>query len=377
MRQLEEFLDKLCLDIGRVEQKFVRAMVGGIFRARSINLTHVARALDEGISLHATHKRLSRNLNNSQLQGVLSQRLLQLGVESVDTDTRLIVHTYTLRKKYARKIEYFADGRDAGFKVCEVLASNMESERYVPLIVHVWSNTVPGFVSDAHEIKKILRRVRDATGGKGLVYFEDKAELTSRIVPEFMSDSEFEFIAFLEDDDLEVVCRGEPRALKDVLASIGTQYGKVMFKLVPEGVFGTSQTDMNVFIHVGARSIRTQESDRALSLIALKSNNTYLGKHTTPLITSRTSLRSREALMGLVESFLSIQNVLTTHATLRNEFRPASFRVLHYDRLQLLMTLLFAALQIESSIYWVAPPQFSVKPHDGDMDRTYLMPEQP
>ena len=59
--------DELGSDLGRVGYKFVRDMLVGIQRTRSVNLTDIAKSLNESIRLHATHKRLSRNLDNPAL----------------------------------------------------------------------------------------------------------------------------------------------------------------------------------------------------------------------------------------------------------------------------------------------------------------------
>ena len=40
------------------------------------------------------------------------------------------------------------ESASAGFKVCEIIASEPESKTYFPLLTHVWSHEVPGFVSD-------------------------------------------------------------------------------------------------------------------------------------------------------------------------------------------------------------------------------------
>ena len=97
------------------------------------------------------------------------------------------------------------------------------------------------------------------------------------------------------------------------------------------------------------------------------------------MITTETNLRSRKGLMGLVESFLSLQDVVNTHQAIRDSFDPASFRVLTYDRLQLLVTLLQGVIHYEVTIAGsgaVADHQFSHTPHSGEVDRTYFLPEK-
>jgi hypothetical protein len=74
-----------------------------------------------------------------------------------------------------------------------------------------------------------------------------------------------------------------------------------------------------------------------------------------------------------------MQDVVTTHQSLRNSFDPAGFRVLTYNRLQLLMTMLQAVIHYETSMLGnvsVNDRLFSFKPHDGKLNRSYYVPEE-
>ena len=83
--------------------------------------------------------------------------------------------------------------------------------------------------------------------------------------------------------------------------------------------------------------------------------------------------------MGLVESFLGIQDIVFPHQALRNSFEPENFRVLTYSRLQLLMTLLEAVIYYQVLIkgnIMIREHIFAAKPHDGEVERTYLLPTE-
>ncbi|MGI9221611.1 MAG: hypothetical protein ACR2QS_11325 [Woeseiaceae bacterium] len=369
-------------DLGRVGFKFVRNMLVGIQRSRSVNLTDVAKGLNENIRLHATHKRLSRNLDNPELAMSLSDRLLNLGAAKVKADTRLIVHMYELNKKYARKVEFLPEAggeSDAGFKVCEILASNPDSETYTPLLASVWSERVPGFVSDTEEVRKALHRVRKATNNKGMFFFDDHV-ISGEFLRPIVQDPDLNFFAMMSGTNMDISYRNELCPIQTLAENVQTPYGRTMFKLIPEGAGGVSKsTDVDLFVHAGALAVKLPDSDRNLRLIALKTNNRFVGKIATPILTTETNLRSRKALMGLVESFLDMQDVIETHQTLRDSFDPASFRVLTYNRLQLLMTLLQGVMHYEVAMAGnvsVSDHRFSMKPHDGDLNRTYVLPEQ-
>jgi len=382
---LTEFSELLCADetgadLGKVGRKFVQSMLLGISRSRSVNLTDISRGLEEKIRLHATHKRLSRNLEDPELTANIGDQLLNLGAEQIGPDTLLIIHVCELHKKYARKIEFLSkseDTPDAGFKVCEILASEPESGSYFPMLAHIWSNQIPGFVSDEDEIRKAVRRVQIATGNNGMFCIDDHS-LDFETLRPLMMDSRLNFISLVQDRDLELVHKGEHCTISKLLEQTETRYGKILYKLVPEGTLAVSKMDMDLFVHVGAAGIKLDSCDRPLSFIALKTESSYLGQNLTPILTSKTNLRSRKSLMGLMDRFLSMQDIVETHQTLRDSFNPANFRVLTYNRLQLLMTLLEAVIHYEVSVqrgFMIRDQRFAAKPHDGEFDRTYLLPK--
>ena len=354
-------------DLGRVGYKFVRDMLIGMQRTRSVNLTDIAKSLNENIRLHATHKRLSRNLDNPALAAALADRLLRLGARRVGSKTRLIVHLHSLNKRYARKVEYLpvsTDCIDPGFKVCEVLASDPDSEIFTPLVASVWSDKVPGFVNDTQEVTKLLRSVLHATDNQGVFFFDDQS-FSGEFLKSIVVDPSLNFLAMMNGVELDVVYRNELVSMTELVKDVQTTYGRTMFKLIPEGVSGMSKsTDLDVFLHAGALAIKIPNSTQ-LRLIALKSKNRFVGEIASPMITTETNLRSRKGLMGLVESFLSLQDVVNTHQAIRDSFDPASFRVLTYDRLQFLVTLLQGVIHYEVTIAGsgaVADHQFSHTP---------------
>ena len=369
--------------LGKVDQKFVENMLSGIHQSASINLTEISKSLEEKIALHATHKRLSRKLNNPNLADTLSKRLLKLSSQALSHDTQLIVHTYEIHKKYANKMEYFptpVNGTKEGFRVCEVLRSNASEKdnlkKCTPVYSRVWSNQTPGYINDGQEIKNTLEEVAKTLDNKGLFYFDDKT-ISSKILPQILEDSEFEFISLILGQGVKLSYKNQSRSPEDLVESVETKYGKTVFKLVPEGLMFKTQTDLDLFVHVGSLPVKIDGSKRPLSLIALKSKNALIGEYVSPIITSRTRLRSRKDLMGLAESIFSIQDTLAAHREIRQKFRPENFRVLTHDRLKLLMTLLQAVIYYENASdknALIEDKQFLSKPRQGELDRTYLLP---
>jgi hypothetical protein len=324
---------------------------------------------------------LSRNLDDPELTANLADRLLKLRAMRINAETRIIVHRYELNKKSARKIEFLSKPDDlltAGFKVCEILASDPRSQTYLPLLAHIWSDQVPGYVSDSNEVIKAVRQVLAVTGNKGMLYF-DYSSITKEVLAPFMSDQHINYIMLVPDNNVEVSFHKKNCSMEEMLSRVETRYGKILYKLVPAGMVSTSTIDLDLYMHVGSIGVKLPASMRSLSFISLKTKSSlsYLGEYSTALLTTRTGLRSRKALMGLIDSFLSIQDILEMHRTLRDSFNPGNFRVLTYNRLQLLMTLLESVIHYELAIKGnelVSEKKFSPKPHNGQFERTYLLP---
>ena len=385
-QSLNDFAIALCADslwepLGKVERKFVQSMLLGINRSRSVNLTEIAKGLEENIKLHATHKRLSRNLYDVELTHNLSKRLLKLGGSRVGENTRLIVHVYELKKKFAQKIEYLPEldeASETGFKVCEVLASEPNSKTYFPLLAHVWSDQVPGYVSDAEEVFKSIREVMTGTNGRGFIFLDSRS-IGQEGCAMILSDRNLNYTVLLEDKSLKVRFQKLDYSIEEMLDRVDTRYGKILYKLVPVGVLGSSEADMDLFLHTGSATVKMPLSGRSVNFVVLKTNNVLVKEHSTPLLTTKTNLRSRKALMGLVDSFLSMQDIISMHKAVRDSYNPEDFRVLTFNRLQLLLTLL------ESVIYFDASTKgdeitvdeiFTQSPHKGHMRRTYLLPDR-
>ena len=383
---IREFFDSLYENhmgdrIGRVGYKFLVDMLDGIHQTRSVNLTTIARGLNEKIRLHATHKRLSRNLDDEDILNVLSNALLHKGAATVQADTKLIITMHDLNKKYASKIEYLSElGKEeqSGFRVCEVLAVNHESESYFPLYESIWSDQIPGFVDDATEVIKVIDKVFEATNNKGMLVLDDLT-LSSNVITEVILQSRFNFISMANHFAPGVEFEEEIYSASSLADKLETSFGKMMFKYVPGDPIDSIGKDVDLFVHAGAFSVKLVKTDEILSLITLKTRNRFVGEVSVPILTTAKNLKSRKKLMGLVDSYLSKNDVLLQHRYYRERFDLSGFRVLKFSRLNLLITLVQAVMFYEistGSYIMKKTPLFSKEPHEGNMNRTYYKPDK-
>ena len=96
------------LELKKISYLYLSCVITGFYRCRhwrllfnrctllthtqSLYLTDIARSLGEDIALHATHKRLSRNLARKDLIGFISNALLQRAARDVTQDMMLVVN---------------------------------------------------------------------------------------------------------------------------------------------------------------------------------------------------------------------------------------------------------------------------------------------
>jgi len=166
-QQIHYFSGELCNGMGSVASRFVEEAVFGLSSSGSVRLTEIGRALEETIPLHATHKRLSRNLADESLEHSIGSSVLKLGSKHINENTLLIVDPSDIQKKYAKKMQYLADVRDGsedtigkGYWLCEVVGCEVGSNEITPLAQELWSQDAPDFKSDNDQILSMVERVR-------------------------------------------------------------------------------------------------------------------------------------------------------------------------------------------------------------------------
>ncbi|MEA3365304.1 MAG: hypothetical protein U9Q79_06650, partial [Candidatus Hydrogenedentes bacterium] len=161
----------LCL----AAQRFVSEMVYGMQAAQSVMLTEIGRALEEGISLHKTEDRLSRNLQRPELEGTVQDNVLRLGAGHIGRDTLLVLDPSDVSEKYAEKMEYLATVRDGSeqelaqdYWTLHIIGAEVGSNKMTPLYQRLYSAEAPNFVSENEEILGAIDTVRRHLGDRGI-----------------------------------------------------------------------------------------------------------------------------------------------------------------------------------------------------------------
>lgn len=364
----------LSAGLGKVAGRFVLDMVYGMLASGSVRLTRIAEALAEPIGLHATHKRLSRNLGKRRTGEVVAANLLKAASERIRRDALLVVDLFDLPKPHARKMQYLgnpaANGHLApnpcrGYKVCEVFGwdslddsddsspelptwtSSSEAPpqsrglAIAPLAQAIWSEAAPGFRGDGAEVLEVARRVAGACRDRGV--FAVDVGRDCRLLDAFVGAAPARFVARLAGD-CEVLRRNRSLVAAEVASACETPYGITVYKR-------RSSFDQGLFIHFGCAPVRLPaHPSKPLWLIVIK-GLTGADDDLDPLLmlTNEPMRRNRSVLWRPVWSFLQYWDAVRTNRGVKRQFDFGDVRVLGYDRLRNIGALLQAAVFVSAS----------------------------
>ncbi|MCY3838539.1 MAG: hypothetical protein OXH09_07860, partial [Gammaproteobacteria bacterium] len=391
----------LSAGLGKVATRFVEDMLFGMLISGSVRLTEIARALGESIPMHATHKRLSRNLGNVRVGDVVAENLLAEGAEVVRDDALLVIDLFEVAKPYAEKMEFLnsppdrdragaKDNAYRGYHVCETfgwdvhggplpryqdLARHMGCEPDPDNAVSAWDNQVvtplaqtlfspnaPAFKSESDEILDLVQRV-DAACQRRCVFAIDTVGLLQpkqsllrhsvellakqRGLPELLAAATNCRFAARVPGDYALLHRRLETTAREVAESCETPYGMTLYK-------HQSDVDIGLFVHFGAVPVRLPASPaKPLWLVAVKGMAGEPRPAATDLdpfvvLTTEPMPRNRRVIGDLVWSFLSYWDAIQTNQAIKGQFDFDDVRVLTYDRLRNLGILVLAASFVES-----------------------------
>ena len=84
------------------------------------------------------------------------------------------------------------------------------------------------------------------------------------------ADRDINYMIMIDDHDMPVRVRNESFSIGEMLDRVETRYGKILYKLVPVGVLGSAQTDLDLFVHTGSASVKIPSSGRSVNFVALR-----------------------------------------------------------------------------------------------------------
>ena len=397
----------LSAGLGKVARRFVEDMLFGMLASGSVRLTEIARALGESIPMHATHKRLSRNLGNVRVGNVVASNLLAEGARVVRDDALLVIDLFEIVKPYAEKMEYLnspssrvgeasdvgspREDANRGYHVCEILgwdihgrplpqyedlAQRMGSETDPENEISAWDNQVVTplaqtlFSPNAPTFRiRIRRDSRSRSAGRpGLRApvpvrhryrrFPTTQTVAAETLAGVAGEAPWTSRDALQGNGLPVRCT-RPRRLPLAARPVHDQGERPrrVLRGRPTASPSTSTRTMSIlacsYTSVQCRSDCQEVRRSRFWLVAVKgmsgeANPVANDMDPFLILTTEAMPRNRKVLWDVVWSFLSYWDAIQTNQAIKGQFDFDDVRVLTYDRLRNLGILVLAASFVES-----------------------------
>jgi len=336
--QLTKFSLALSQGLTCPQRKFVHQMLYGIQATQDVKLSAIARSLQEKVALIKTEDRLSRNLASQALDVHLLQRLAEMGSRRVTAQTVLCLDLSDVRKPYAEKMEYLGrvyDGSSGevhqGYWLCEVTAAEVHSSEIVPLYQKLYSSEAPNFQGENAELLGAVDWVGSFVGWRGIWAIDRGGD--RRHVLEPLLERCVHFV-IRSTGKRTVIDR---RRLKGTVAEVA---GRCRLCFAAQVIRIEEGKEKIHTLHYGAEVIRLPGREEKLLLVVVAG----FGQEPLMLLTNLIGrTRDSESLWWIVQIYLTRWKIEETFRFLKQSYNLEDLRVLSYQRLQNLVTLVAAA----------------------------------
>ena len=235
-------------------------------------------------------------------------------------------------------MQYLADVRDGsedtigkGYWLCEVVGCEVGSNEITPLAQELWSQDAPDFKSDNDQILSLVERVRQSTGGRGIIVY-DRGSDRRRILVPWTQDDTCRYLV-RQRGDRHLLYKRKAKSGLELATSCKTPYSAKIIK-EKEG------EEKTYFIEFGFLPVRLPECPkRPLWLVVVKG----FGKKPLMILTTEPMRRNRKVLWWAVEAYLTRWRVEDTIRFIKQSYDFEDIRVLTYNRLKNMATLVLAA----------------------------------
>jgi hypothetical protein len=334
--KISGFSGELSRGLPKTAERFVREMVYGIQASQSVVLTKIGRTLEEPVSIKKVQERLSRQLLRRGLGQRIQENLLSMASVFVGEDTLLILDPSDIRKKYAKKMQYLGTVHDGsenelgtGYWTCNVVATEVQGSKIVPLVGRLYSAEAPGFVSENRELLRVMERVAGAVKKRGIWVIDRGGDRRRLIVP--MLQKEYRFIIRLIGNR-NLICAGKEALACDLAKDCPSLYAETIVK-VDDG------REKVYHVEFGYRNVKFPGRQEALGLLVVRG----FGLEPMMLLTTEPLRKSRKVLWKIVRAYIRRWAIEETIRYIKQSYELEDVRVLNYRSLQNLMPLVWAA----------------------------------
>lgn len=331
--KVSRFSGELSKRSGKTASRFITEAVYGIMSSQSVLLTEIGRSLEEDVSLKKIEERFCRQLGKQELWYQIHRSLLEQASNKIKGDTLLVLDISDIQKKYAEKMEYVAPVRDGsehvigrGYWTCNVIGTDLESNKVTPLYQSLYSQDSPEFTSENDEILKAITLMGKQIDKRG-VWVMDRGADRERLYQKLLKE-EYRFIIRLVGTRDLIYCHRKVNAL-DLAVSCPCPYTETIVR-IKQGKEKTYK------IHYGYVPVRLPEHpDKSLWMLVVKG----FGWKPLMILTTEPLRRSQKVLRRILSAYIKRWSVEETIRFVKQTYDLENIRVLRYVCLKNMMAL--------------------------------------
>lgn len=332
---IDEVSDELRPELGKVHARCVGQTVAGMIASSSVRLTEIGRALGEDVPLHATRKRLSRNLSHPGIEPALARAILRRSAFKIDPDALLVVAPSRIIKKYAKDMEFIHNfssgdqsGESRGYAVEEVISWDLARGDFLPLGAVLWSQNAPGSVTECDVFASMLQRARQATSNRGIVVCNHRS-LCGELAGSLAQDESSRFALNLDPAET-LLYKGREISSAELAQDCPLQFSDVIYKVHPSGY------ECKAFVQFGFAPVRLPaQPDRPLWLAILQ----HEGRLRQLILTSEALRKNRRVVQWALEVSNEAWRAEAHSRKLKELYGFDDIRLLKYQSLKNLTAL--------------------------------------
>jgi hypothetical protein len=344
--QMSKFSGIITKGLSKPKQRLVKEMIYGIQAAKDIKLSSVVRGLNEPIPFIKTEDPLSRNLDDEDFTAEINNQICRLGSGKILDDMVIAIDPGDIRKRYASKMECLCTIHDGseheigeGYWLCKAVAADIEHKKVIPLYLEAYSQEAKDFLSENHQLFKVIDTVSLHIGNKG-IYAIDRGGDRGKLYDKFLEKGkEKRFVIRLNPRHL--MHKGIRKDCLNLALTMPCPHETVIIKYEE----GKEQKTTIFYNAVPVRLPDKKHRDYPLYLVVVKG----FGKKPMMLLTScPVNLHLKESIWRIVEIYLTRWKCDESFRYIKQCYNIEDIRVRHYVSIRNMMVLILAVAYFAS-----------------------------
>ena len=337
-RQMSKFSGNISKGLSKPKQRLIKEMIYGIQAAKDIKLSSITRSLNEAIPLIKTEDRLSRNLDDEDFTAEINNQVLRLGSAKVSDDMVVAIDPGDIRKKYAHKMEHLCKIHDGsqheigdGYWLCKAVAADIEHKTVIPLYLEAYSQEAKDFMSENHQLFKVIDTVSLHIGNKG-VYAIDRGGDRGRLFDKFLEKGQEKRFVVRLIGQRDLIHKGASKNSLGLAHALPCPHETVLIKY-------ENGKEKKATVSYNAVPVKLPGKDYPLFLVVVKG----FGKKPMMLLTYHpVNTKLKESIWRIVEIYLTRWKCDESFRYIKQCYNLEDIRVRHYTSIRNMVVLILA-----------------------------------